>query len=79
MTEETRIRLTGTRYPAADGSSKEEHIESCTEGENLILRHTPVKQDKNAVKVFRKNGEELGCIPRENAREIASLLDKDFG
>jgi len=73
---EVHLHITGTNYPNADGSSREKNIGNCVEGETLFLRHTPVPQDKNAVRIFRQNGEELGWIPRENAGQIAKLLDR---
>ncbi len=75
MAGELRTHLTGTKYPNADGSSRKDNINHCIPEEPLQLRHTPIKQDKNAVRVFRQNGEELGWIPKEYAQEIAFHLD----
>lgn len=70
------VAVAGVSYPNDDGSSRQDIIRDCREGENLELHHVPVPQDKYAVKVSRWNGEQLGWLPKWNAREIAPLLDR---
>lgn len=72
---QTCIRIAGIKYPNDDGSDRESICRNCNEGEELVLKHTPVRQDKNAIKILRESGEQLGWIPREYTREIASNLD----
>lgn len=69
------LYIAGTKYPNDDGSDRETIISKCLEDDTLILKHTPVPQDKHGVSIFRQSGEQLGWIPRENARQIAHLLD----
>jgi hypothetical protein len=74
--EPFRVRVAGIKYPNDDGSDRESIIRRCEEGEILVLKHTPVPQDKNAVRILRDNGEQLGWLPREYTRYIAYYLDR---
>jgi len=68
--------IAGITYKNDDGSSREEIMKKCTIGEKLTLTHTPIKQDKNAVKVTRYTGEQIGWLHDFVAKEIAPILDK---
>ena len=51
----------GINHKNDDGSSRQEIIKRCREGEELILVPEPTnKYDHDAVKICRKNGEQLG-------------------
>jgi hypothetical protein len=51
----------GITHKNTDGSSRQKIIESCYEGEELVLVPEPDNQfDSGAVKICRKNGEQLG-------------------
>lgn len=70
------VNVAGVSYPNDDGSERQSIIRDCDEGEHLILKHTPIPEDKNAVRILRQNGQQLGWLPRWNAQEIAPYLDR---
>ena len=56
----------GINYKNDDGSSRQAIIGHCCEGEELLLVPEPTNRfDANAVKVCRKNGEQLGYWPAD--------------
>jgi len=59
-----------------DGTSRQEILKRCKKGERLTLLHQPIIQDKNAVRVCRENGEQIGWLNEILAAEIAPRLDK---
>ena len=69
-------KIVGVTYPNDDGTSKQKILAKCRIGENLILKHTPIPEDDNAVKVLRKNGDQIGWLSSAVAREISALLDQ---
>jgi len=71
-----QVEVAGVTYPNDDGSERQAIIRSCHEGEKLILKHTPIPEDKNGVIILRQNGQQLGWLPRWNAQEIAPYLDR---
>ena len=70
------IEVAGVNHPNADGSDRREIIRDCDEGEELVLKHSPVPQDKNAVAVLDREGNQLGWLPAWNAKEIAPILKR---
>jgi hypothetical protein len=45
-------------------------------GDAVLLEREPEnRQDRNAILVLSENGDELGYVPRQHAREMAPLLD----
>ena len=68
--------IAGISYPNDDGSSREEILGRTSQGEKLNLVYFPIPEDKNAVKVLRENGEQLGWLSRWNAAEIAPILKR---
>jgi len=75
MVKQIETDVVGIPYPNDDGSSRLDILEKCRVGDSLILNHAPVKQDKNAVKVTRQTGEQIGWLPREQAKKLAKPLD----
>jgi hypothetical protein len=72
-----RTYVAGTKFKNADGSSRQEILESCLEGDELILvRELDNKHDPNAVKVCTFDGDQIGYLPAHIAQEIAPRLDK---
>jgi hypothetical protein len=56
----------GINYKNDDGSSRQAIIGHCCEGEELLLVPEPTNHfDPDAVKVCRKNGEQLGYWPAD--------------
>jgi hypothetical protein len=93
--DETRrfyMQVHGIFHKNDDGSSRQKIIKSCTVGEEIDLIPEPENSfDTDAVKVCRKNGEQLGYLPsahrlakngelvadyRVTVEEIYSLEDK---
>jgi hypothetical protein len=71
-----RSQVAGVTYENADGSSRQAVLGRCQEGEALKLVREPSNPyDGNAVGVRRSNGEQLGYLPKEFARQSAPLLD----
>jgi hypothetical protein len=72
--------VAGITYPNEDGTNRMEIIGRCTQFEHLLLIREPNNPyDRNAVKVCRKTGEQLGHIQRELAAEIVDKLHRGFG
>lgn len=67
----------GTHYDNDDGTSRSEIITRCRPGERLLLKREPRNQyDRNAVAVFRANGEQLGYLSKRDAPGIAAVMDR---
>jgi hypothetical protein len=71
-----RIEVMGVSHLNADGSDRREIIRDCEEGEELILEHRPISQDKNAVAILNGSGEQLGWAPAYNAKQLAPALKR---
>lgn len=59
----------------SDGTDRQKILKNCRAGEKLKLIHEPMTQDKNAVKVCRESGEQIGWLNQILAAEIAPRLD----
>ena len=73
-------KIAGVTMSNEDGSSRIDILAKCKAGEELqLIREPDNPYDKNAVKVCRMNGEQLGFIPKEIAESnIAPRLDKGW-
>jgi hypothetical protein len=61
------FKIAGINYDNPDGSKRKEIIKKCSIGESVDLkRDYDNEHDKYAIAVFRKTGEQLGFIPRED-------------
>jgi hypothetical protein len=61
-----------------DGRDRQDIARECRPGEPLALRREPDNaQDKNAVAVFRENGDQVGYLSASVAERLAPLLDAD--
>jgi hypothetical protein len=68
----------GISFKNDDGSSRQKIIKDCYEGEELVLIPEPDNRfDPGAVKICRKNGEQLGYWPSEGGR-LADDLAKGW-
>ena len=51
-------------------------ISHCVRGEQLqLVREPEDSYDRNAIRIRRLNGEDLGYVPRSNAAELALKMD----
>lgn len=73
---EFHTKVVGVTHDNDDGSNRQKILKKCRVGEELQLIHTPIPQDKNAVKVCRRNGQQIGWLSRSVAEEIAPRLRK---
>ena len=75
-------KIAGVTFRNPDGSSRQRIIKECRVGEALLLIREPDNPiDKFAVKVVRGNGQQLGYLGRNIAREgdrsgIAYRMDR---
>lgn len=69
-------KVAGVTRKNTDGTDRQKILKNCKRGEQLRLIHEPIPQDKNAVKVCRENGEQIGWLNSILAAEIAPRLDK---
>ena len=57
-----------------DGTNRQEIIRCCNRGEELLLVLEPDNpHDSDAVKVCRKNGQQIGYLPTDNGRMARDL------
>jgi len=70
------IGIVGESFNNDDGSNRQEILRDCKPGETIILKHIPHPKDKNAVAVFRANGEQIGYMSKNVSAEFASVLDR---
>lgn len=72
-----RLTVKGTEYSNSDGTSRAQILRTCKDGEDLFLKCEPHNlYDSNAVMVLKKDGQQIGYIPREDAPAINSLIRK---
>lgn len=70
-TKEYRLGVVGTRFPNADGSSRELALANCQPGMEVELhRETENEHDSNAVAVYTADGQ-IGYIPKHFAAKMA--------
>jgi hypothetical protein len=70
------IEVKGESFRNDDGTSRQDIIRHCKIGEPIKLIHEPHPKDKNAVKVCRLNGEQLGYIPKTASAEFATVIKR---
>ncbi len=70
------IEVKGESHINDDGTSRQDIIRRCQIGEPINLIHEPHPQDKNAIKVCRLNGEQLGYIPKYASAEFADIIKR---
>jgi hypothetical protein len=70
------IEVKGESLRNDDGTSRQNIIRRCQVGESIKLVHEPHPKDKNAVKICRLNGEQLGYIPKIASAEFATVIKR---
>jgi len=74
MNQSFVVNLKGGSYENFDGSRRQDFIEKCKAGDNLILHAEPDNPyDRHAVAVFNTQNEKLGYLPSD-ARDSSSIL-----
>lgn len=72
-------KVAGVTHDNGDGTSRQEIIARCREGEHLLLARDPANlYDTNAVEVRRENGEQLGYLSADWAEEIGPRIDRGW-
>lgn len=70
-------KVVGVTFANDDGMSRQLIISRCRVGEQLVLARDPENvYDRNAIKVCRLTGEQLGHLSRELAASIAGDVDE---
>lgn len=68
-------KVVGVTFANSDGVSRQEVILSCSEGEELEVRHYDDAEFPSAFGVFKKNGQQLGHISRELADDLYAFYN----
>ena len=72
--DEYKTKIVGVTFKNDDGTSRQDIIESCTEGESLSLKHYYYK-DEDAFKVTNVYGEVLGNLKKELTERLIEKYD----
>lgn len=72
--DEYKTKIVGVTFKNDDGTSRQDIIESCTEGESLSLEHYYYK-DEDAFKVTNVYGEVLGNLKKELTERLINRYD----
>jgi hypothetical protein len=68
-------KVAGVTHINADGSIRQEILGRCGRMEPLALQHdSQNSHDRNAIKVLRSNGEQLGFLAADLARTVAEQM-----
>lgn len=75
-------KVVGVTHSNDDGSSRQKILkrmkETAQKGDRIELRREPDNpHDKNAIAVYNKDGEQLGYVNRETAKEFAAYMDEN--
>lgn len=70
------IGIKGESFVNEDGTRRQDIIRRCKVGEPINLIHEPHPKDKNAIKVCRLNGEQIGWIPKTSSAEFAAIIKR---
>jgi hypothetical protein len=73
-TEEYKTKIVGVSFENEDGTSRQEVIELCSEGDALSLEHYYYK-DEDAFKVTNLYGEALGNLKKELTEKLVEKYD----
>jgi hypothetical protein len=72
-------KVAGVTHANDDGSSRQVIIRECRAGESLdLVREPENRYDSGAIKVMRRNGQQLGYIPQHVSRGGDSGLSRDM-
>lgn len=69
-------KVAGVSFPNDDGSERQQIIRLCQRGEILELVHEPTNRfSRNAIKVLRQTGQQLGHVPEKWAGHLCDMMD----
>lgn len=69
-------KIAGVTHNNPDGTSRQKLLEFCKDGEELqFIREPENAYDKNAIKICRGSGEQLGYTRSELAADLAPRID----
>lgn len=72
-------KVVGVTHRNEDGSNRQKIIRNCRPGEQLELIHDKNNRfDLNAMKVCRKNGQQVGFLNAELAEEVVASLAQGY-
>lgn len=70
-------KIVGVAYNNPDGSSRQKIIKRCYVGEKLdAVRQPKNEYDPDAIAVCRQNGQQIGYLDRDLAKDIAPDMDE---
>ncbi|HEY3244520.1 MAG TPA: HIRAN domain-containing protein [Phycisphaerae bacterium] len=79
MIDHNQLSVAGESHDNDDGTSRQAIIRNCALGEELKFEREPQNPyDKNAVRVLRQTGEQIGYLFREDARRVTRLAKKNY-
>lgn len=68
------MQVHGITHKNDDGTSRQQIIKRCRDGEEVLLVREPENRfDSGAIKICRKNGEQLGYWPADGGRTASDL------
>ncbi len=72
-------KVAGVSHANQDGTSRQKIIKKCRTLEKLTLDHEEDNpHDRNAVRVCRENGEQIGYLQQELAEEVVSRSERGY-
>jgi hypothetical protein len=70
-------KVVGVTHRNRDGSNRQEIIKRCEPDERLLLEHEEDNpKDPNAVRVCRRNGEQLGYLASDLVKRIVNEMER---
>lgn len=68
-------KIAGVTHKNKDGTSRQEALEYCGEGQKLNLIQTPTEKYPEAISIFAEGGDQLGFVTATLAPKINELLN----
>ena len=78
LIERFQTKISGVTFPNRNGQNRQDIIKRCRNGEKIFLELDKDSDFTGAIKVIRKNKEQLGYIPREINQKVGSYLNKNY-
>ena len=78
LIEKFQTKISGVTFPNQDGQRRQDIIKRCRNGDKIFLELDKDSNFTNAIKVIRKNKEQLGYIPREINQKVSSYFNNNY-